>query len=57
MDDLSLYGKSEGEIKELVSTVEAFSQNIGMEFSIKKPGVIIMNTERLSNRQDRINKW
>ena len=34
MDDLRLYGKSEGEIKGLVSTVEVFSQYIGMEFGI-----------------------
>ena len=43
MDDLNLHGKSENEIKGLVSTVEVFSQDIGMEFSIKKCGVIIMN--------------
>ena len=39
MDDLKLYGKSENEIKGLVSTVEVFSQDIGMEFGIKKCGV------------------
>ena len=43
MDDLKLYGKSENEIKGLVSTVEVFSQDIGMEFRIKKCGVIIIN--------------
>ena len=43
MDDLKLYGKSENEIKELVSAVEVFSQDIGMEFGIKMCGVIIMN--------------
>ena len=43
MDDLKLYGKSECKIKGLVSTVEVFSQDIGMEFGIKKCGVIIMN--------------
>ena len=43
MDDLKLYGKSENEIKGLVSTVEIFSQDIGVEFRIKKCGVIIMN--------------
>ena len=42
MDGLKLYGKSENEIKGLVSTVEVFSQDIGMEFDIKKCGVIIM---------------
>ena len=43
MDDLKQYEKSENEIKGLVSTVEVFSQDIGMEFGIKKCGVIIMN--------------
>ena len=43
MDDLKLYGKSENEIKGLVSTVEVFSQDIDMEFSMKKCGVVIMN--------------
>ena len=43
MDDLKLYGKSENEIKRLVSTAEVFSRDIGMEFGIKKCDVIIMN--------------
>ena len=45
MDDLKLYGKSESEIKELLSTVEVFS----MEFSIKKCGVIIMNRGKVKS--------
>ena len=49
MDDLKLYGKSENEIKELVSTVEIFSQDIGMEFGIKKCGVIIMNRGKVKS--------
>ena len=44
MDDLKLYGKSENEVKGLVSTVEVFSQDIGMEFGIKKFGVIIIKS-------------
>ena len=43
MDDLKLYGKSENKIKGSVSTVAVFSQDIGMEFGIKKCCVIIMN--------------
>ena len=43
MDDSKLYGKSENEIKGLVSTIEDFSQDKGMKFGIKKCGVIIMN--------------
>ena len=49
MDDLKLYRKSENEIKGLVTTVEAFSQNIGMEFGIKKCGVIFMNREKVKS--------
>ena len=43
MDYLKLYGKSENEVKGLVSTVEVFSQDIGMKFGIKKYEVIILN--------------
>ena len=49
MDDLKLYGKSGNEIKGLVSTVEVFSQDIGMEFGIKKCGVIIMNRGKVNS--------
>ena len=53
MDDLKLYGKSENKIKGLVSTVEVFSQDIGMEFDIRKCGVIIMNRGKVKST-DRI---
>ena len=49
MDDLKLYGKSENEIKELVSAVQVFSQDIGMEFGIKMCGVIIMNRGKVKS--------
>ena len=32
MEDLKLYGESKSKIKELVSTAEEFSQDIGIEF-------------------------
>ena len=48
MGDLQLYGRSENEIKGLVSTVEVFSQDIGMEFGIKKSGVIIIDRGKAS---------
>ena len=35
MDNLKLHGKYESEIKGLLSTVEVFSQDIGMKFGIK----------------------
>ena len=53
MDDLKLHGKSESEIKWIVSTVEVFNQDIGMEFGIKKCGVIIMNRGKVKST-DRI---
>ena len=43
MDDLKLHGQGENEVKGLVSTAEVFRQDIGIEFGIKKCGVIIMN--------------
>ena len=49
MDNLKLYGKSEKEIKGLVPTVEVFSQDISIEFGIKKCGVIIMNREKVKS--------
>ena len=35
MDDLKLHGKSENEIKGLVSTAEVFSQDMGMVYILK----------------------
>ena len=49
LDDLKLYVKSGNEIKGLVSTVKVFSQDIGMEFGIKKCGVIIMNRGKVKS--------
>ena len=42
MDDLKLFGKNEREIDSLVKTVQVISKDIGMEFGIKKCGVVIM---------------
>ena len=49
MDDLKLYAKNENEIKGLVSTVEVFNQDIGMQLSIKKCSVIIMNRRKVKS--------
>ena len=49
MDDLKLYGKSGNEITRLVSTVEVFTQDIGMELGIKKCDVIIMNRGKVKS--------
>ena len=47
MDESKLYEKSENEIKGLVSTVGVL--DIGMEFSINKCGMIIMNRGKVKS--------
>ena len=41
-DDLKLLAKSKNQIDSLVQTVHMFSENIGLQFGIKKCGVLIM---------------
>ena len=47
MDDLKLFGKSEDQIDSLVQTVFIFSEDIGMEFGLKKCGVVILQKGKL----------
>lgn len=54
MDDLKLFGKSEDQIDSLVQTVFLFSKDIGMEFGLKKCGVIVLKRGKLV-RSDGIN--
>ena len=42
MDDLKLFAKSKKEINSLVQTVDIFTEDIGMQFGIKKCGVLIL---------------
>ena len=42
MNDLELFVKSKNQIDSLVQTVYIFSEDIGMQFGIKKCGVLIM---------------
>ena len=42
MDDLKLFGKSEDQIDSLVQTIQVFSEDIGMEFGLRKCGVLLM---------------
>ena len=42
MDDLKLFGKSDEQIDSLVQTVFRFSEDIGMEFGLKKFGVVTL---------------
>ena len=42
MDDLKLYGKDECELDSFFNTVLVFSTDIGMEFGMKRRGVLIL---------------
>ena len=47
MDDLKVYGKDKTEIEILVSTVQLISQDIGMEFLMKKCSVVVLKRGKL----------
>ena len=47
MDDLKLFAKNKNQIDSLVQTVYIFSEDIGMQFGIKKCGVLIMERRRV----------
>ena len=47
MDDLRLFRKSDGHIDSLVQTVLIFSEDIGMEFGLKKCGVVVLKKGKL----------
>ena len=42
MDDLKLYGKDESELDSFFNTVLVFCTDIGMEFGMKRRGVLIL---------------
>ena len=47
MDDLKLFGKRDDQKDSLVRTVFIFSEDVGMEFGLKKCGVVILRKEKL----------
>ena len=47
MDDLKLYAKNEEQTNMLVRTVYVFSTDIGMEFGIKKCGILTMKRGKI----------
>ena len=49
MDDLKLFGKSERQIESLVNIVHAVSDDIGMEFGIKRGKVMTCEGIKLPN--------
>ena len=42
MDDLKLFGKTEGQLETLINFVRVFSSDINMEFGIEKCGILVM---------------
>ena len=51
MDDLTLFGKSYKQIDSLVQTVHTFSIDIGMEFGIKKSGVLALKRGKIAKME------
>ena len=51
MDDLKLYAKSEEQTNTLVRTVYVFSTDIGMEFGIKKCGILTMKRGKIVKKE------
>ena len=47
MDDLKLFAKSHDQIDSLVTTVQMFSTDIGMEFGINKCGAVILQRGKI----------
>ena len=47
MDDFKLFGKGDGQIDSLVQIVFRFSEDIDMEFGLKKCGVVILKKGKL----------
>ena len=47
MDDLKLFSKSEKQMDTLVRTVHVFSTDIGIEFGMKKCGILTMKRRKV----------
>ena len=52
MDDLKLFGKSKAQIESLVDTVQLVSRDIGMEFGIKKCGMLCLKRRVVTECED-----
>lgn len=53
MDDCNLFLKNEKKINILVSTVRAISKNNGMEFGIRKGGMLVLKRGRVIKSQEK----
>ena len=51
MDDLKLFSKSEEQMDALVRTVHVFNTDIGMEFVMKKRGIITIKRGKVVKRE------
>ena len=51
MDDLKLFSKSEEQMDTLVRTVHVFNTDIGMEFVMKKRGIITIKRGKVVKRE------
>ena len=53
MDDLKLFAKSNDQIDSLVNTVYTLSEYTGMEFGIKKCGVLVFKRQKVDKAKSR----
>ena len=53
MDDLKLLERSNDQIDSLVNTVYTLSEDIGMEFGIKKCGVLVLKRGEVDKAKSR----
>ena len=51
MDDLKLFGKSYEQTESLVQTVHTLSIDVGMEFRIKKCGVLVLKRGKIAKME------
>ena len=54
MNDLKLFGKTEGQLETLINSVRVFSPDINMEFGIEKRGILVMKKGKYA-KSDGIN--
>ena len=50
MDDVKLFGKDERELESFFNTVLVFSTDIGMEFGMKRRGILILKRGNVKKR-------
>ena len=56
MDDLKLFSKSEEQIDTFLRTVYVFTTDIGMEFGMKKCGILTMKRRKIDAKDEKVEK-